>query len=236
MTEELFRQDSYLKECTASVISHSSEGVVLDKTVFYPEGGGQPGDRGVIVNADGESIDIDTTRKLDSGAIEHIFSSPDSQEFLPIGSSVNARIDWDFRYRHMRMHTCLHLLCSLLPYDVTGGSMNQQKGRLDFDMSDTVDKEQLGSALNELIEKGAPVEYQWITDEEMNSNMDLVRTMSVAPPMGQGKVRLVNVDQIDLQPCGGTHVANISEIGAVRVGKVEKKGKQNRRINLHLEN
>ncbi|MEM7468445.1 MAG: alanyl-tRNA editing protein [Pseudomonadota bacterium] len=234
MTEELFRHDAYLKQCNAQIIAHSEGGLILDKTVFYPEGGGQPGDRGLLSLSSGSNIRISDTRKTASG-IEHRLGDITDLQACPVGSAVTATIDWPYRYRHMRMHTCLHLLCSLVPFDVTGGSMNQEKGRLDFDMSDGVDKEQLSESLNALIAETSEVSYEWITDEEMQHNMDLVRTMSVAPPMGQGKVRLVNVKDIDLQPCGGTHVANIAEIGNVRVGKVEKKGKHNRRINLHLE-
>ena len=224
-----------MKNCEARVVAHTERGVVLDQTVFYPEGGGQPGDRGQLIQADDSAVSIIDTRKLETGDIEHIPEDPQSIAALPIDTVVEAVIDWPYRYRHMRMHSCLHLLCSLVPFPVTGGSMNQEKGRLDFDMSEGVDKEQLSQSLNALIARSVPVAYQWITDEEMAANMDLVRTMSVAPPTGQGKVRLVNIDEIDLQPCGGTHVANISEIGKVRVGKVEKKGKHNRRINLHLE-
>ena len=235
MTEELFRQDAYLKECDAKVLEITPNGIVLDRTVFYPEGGGQPGDRGVIKTADGHEVIIEDTQKLDYGGVEHRCCIDQLAEHFAIGTAVIAQIDWPFRYRHMRTHTCLHLLCALVPHDVTGGSMNQDKGRLDFDMQETVDKEQLASDLNQAIEKAAAVEYQWISDEQMAANMDLVRTMSVAPPMGQGKVRLVNVQQLDLQPCGGTHVRNTAEIGKVRIGKVEKKGKQNRRINIHLE-
>ena len=217
------------------MLARTERGVILDQTVFYPEGGGQPGDRGQLIQADDTAVTIVDTRKLETGEIEHIAEDPQTIAALPIDTVVEAVIDWPYRYRHMRMHSCLHLLCSLVPFPVTGGSMNQEKGRLDFDMSEGVDKEQLSQGLNALIARSVPVAYQWITDEEMAANMDLVRTMSVAPPTGQGKVRLVNIDEIDLQPCGGTHVANISEIGKVRVGKVEKKGKHNRRINIHLE-
>ena len=234
MTQELFRDDSYLKQCTAVVLERTERGVVLDQTVFYPEGGGQPGDRGQLTSVNGNSFAVLDTQKLDNGNIEHTLAEPEALTHFAEGDKVTAEIDWPYRYRHMRMHTCLHLLCSLVPHDVTGGSMNQEKGRLDFDMSEGVDKEQLSARLNELIASSTDVAYEWITDEEMSANMALVRTMSVAPPMGQGKVRLVNINQIDLQPCGGTHVANIGEIGEIRVGKVEKKGKHNRRINLHL--
>jgi misacylated tRNA(Ala) deacylase len=238
MTEALFRNDAYLKDCNATIVGHTEQGIILDRSVFYPEGGGQPGDRGVLTVSgmiNGDEINVIDTRKLDNGAIEHVLHDPHRRNVLPVETRVNAAIDWPYRYRHMRMHTCLHLLCALIPFSVTGGSLNQDKGRLDFDMAEGVDKEELTTKLNALIEKHAPVEHQWISDEEMRENMALVRTMSVAPPMGQGKVRLVAVEEIDLQPCGGTHVANTAEIGKVRIGKVEKKGKHNRRINVHLE-
>lgn len=232
MTEELFRDDAYLRECTAQVVRVDEGGVVLDRTVFYPEGGGQPGDRGTLIGADGRQWSVGDSGKAADGSILHVLTTDGSPP--AVGAAVTARIDWDYRYRHMRTHTCLHLLCSLVPHDVTGGSMNQDKGRLDFDMAETVDKPALESALNALIAADHPVAYRWISDEEMRANMALVRTMSVQPPLGQGRVRLVDVADVDLQPCGGTHVARTGEIGAVRLGKVEKKGRQNRRINVHL--
>lgn len=233
MTEELFRDDAYLRDCQAQVVAITEQGIVLDKTVFYPEGGGQPGDRGTIGPASGNAIAINDTQKAEDGAIVHIPSG--AIDDIEVGMVVNAAIDWDYRYRHMRTHTCLHLLCALIPHPVTGGSISQAKGRLDFDMAETVDKEALQLSLNQLVEANHAVSYRWISDEEMNANSDLVRTMSVAPPSGQGRVRLIDVNQVDLQPCGGTHVAATGEIGNVRIGKVEKKGRQNRRINLILE-
>ncbi len=233
MTRELFRENAYLKSCDAEVVGvTASGGIILSETVFYPEGGGQPGDRGRLVWTGGEVAVVDT-KKSDDGQLLHL---TDESVTLPaVGTRVDATIDWDYRYRHMRTHTCLHLLCALVPHDVTGGSISQDKGRLDFDMSDTVDKPALEQALNKLIDADHEVGFEWISDEEMSANMDLVRTMSVKPPMNQGKVRLISVKEIDLQPCGGTHVARTSEIGRVRIGKVEKKGKQNRRINIHLD-
>ena len=151
------------------------------------------------------------------------------------GTTVTAAIDWDYRYRHMRTHTCLHLLCSLIPYPVTGGSISPEKGRLDFDMTEGVDKPAIEAALNALVAADHPVDFRYVSDEEMRANPALVRTMAVAPPMGQGQVRLVEVAGVDLQACGGTHVARTGEIGPVRLGKVEKKGKHNRRVSLHLE-
>ena len=232
MTQEIFRNDAYEQSATATVIGATVEGIVLDRTVFYPEGGGQPGDRGQLLFDNGSCIEIIDTLKTQSSGLLHV---PKAGALLPAaGSHVTASIDWEFRYRHMRTHTCLHLLCALIPHDVTGGAISQDKGRLDFDMTDTLDKETLQEELQRLIVEDHPISYRWITDEEMERNMALVRTMSVKPPLGQGKVRLVEVKDLDLQPCGGTHVARTVEIGEVRIGKVEKKGKHNRRVNVHL--
>jgi len=233
VTEELFRTDAYLKACDSKVTSVNDGAIVLERTVFYPEGGGQPGDRGVLRLADDTEIAIVDTRKGTDGSILHV--AADGMVLPQPGTAVHAEIDWDYRYRHMRTHTCLHLLCSLIPYPVTGGSISQDKGRLDFDMTDKVDKAAIETELQRLIAEDHPVAFRWISDEEMSANMDLVRTMSVAPPTGAGKVRLVEIDSVDLQPCGGTHVARTGEIGTVRIGKVEKKGKHNRRVNLHLD-
>ncbi|WP_428623798.1 alanyl-tRNA editing protein [Sedimenticola sp.] len=173
---------------------------------------------------------IDTRRDVESGNIVHCCDPTG----IAVGDVVEAHIDWDRRYRHMRVHTCLHLPCSMVPFPVNGGSIGDGRGRLDFDMAETVDKEDLESRLNALIAVDHAVSYRWITDAEMVQNMDLVRTMSVRPPMGAGRVRLVDIDWVDLQPCGGTHLTRTGEIGQVTIGKVEKKGKQNRRINVVL--
>jgi misacylated tRNA(Ala) deacylase len=232
-TEELFREDAYLRTTTAKVVRADAQGIVLDRSVFYPEGGGQPGDRGELQLDDGTTIVVIDTQKDATGQLIHI-PAPDS--VAPgTGSQIGATIDWDYRYRHMRTHTCLHLLCALIAHPVTGGSISQDKGRLDFDMSDTIDKASLESALNELVAADHVVDKRWITDDEMQANMALVRTMSVKPPMGAGRVRLIDIAGVDLQPCGGTHIARTSEIGHVRIGKVEKKGKQNRRVAVHLD-
>lgn len=234
MTVELFREDSYLKECEAVVQHAEKQLVILDQTVFYPMGGGQPGDSGKLVGADGAALTvIDTQKDSEGRGIAHILA-PDSP--LPsIGDNVTATIDWDRRYRHMRMHSSLHLLCSLIDGGVTGGSISEQKSRLDFDLQDTkLDKEFLTSELNRLIQEDHPMSARWITDEEMAQQQDLVRTMSVKPPSGEGKVRLMEIAGVDLQPCGGTHVSRTSEIGAVQIGRIENKGKHNRRVNVIL--
>lgn len=234
MTEELFREDAYLKSCEAAVTAVEGRGVVLDRTVFYPTGGGQPGDTGVLRTADGREIHIvDCVKDRETGAHLHVLA--DGEAALSPGDAVTAEIDWERRHRLMRIHTCLHLLCSLVPGAVTGGSVGDGKGRLDFDAPEALDKEQLSADLNRLIAEDRPVRFSWIGDNELAAQPDLVRTMSVKPPSGQGRVRVIEVDGTDLQPCGGTHVRSTGEIGAVRVGKIEKKGRLNRRVNLVLE-
>lgn len=231
MTERLFEQDSYLREADAEVLAASADGVVLDRTVFYARGGGQPGDQGELVLASGESLSVVDTVKGEGGSILHLLA-PDAALPAP-GDRLTARIDWTRRHRHMRMHTCMHLLCALVDAPVTGGNLTDQKGRLDFDLPEsTVDKETLTAALNELIERGVDTALEWITDDELAAQPELVKTMSVQPPTGSGSVRLLQVGDVDLQPCGGTHVANTQEIGPVRVSKIEKKSRLNRRINV----
>jgi len=232
-TSELFREDGYLTECTATVLAVTDRhGIILDQTVFYPTGGGQPGDAGLL-SFNGIDIEIVTTVKdRDSGEIIHV---PASSDNLPqVGDQVTAQIDWSARHLRMRMHTALHLLCAVVPCGVTGGQIGEVKSRLDFDIGDTtLDKEQITESINQLINQDHPVSAQWITDEELESNPELVRTMSVKPPSGAGKVRLLKIgDSVDLQPCGGTHVKQTSEIGKVKVSKIENKGKRNRRVNL----
>ena len=232
MTQELFREDSYIRECDATVVAIDDGAVILDRTIFYPLGGGQPGDTGEIICAGGKAMVVDT-RYGDGGAIRHVV---EEISVLPeVGQQVHASIDWDKRYRHMRMHTALHLLGSVLKYGVTGGNISADKSRLDFDMEDTIDKEAVSVAIRSLVEADHAVTCRWITDEELAAQPDLVRTMSVQPPKGRGKVRLLEIESIDLQPCGGTHVRSTAEIGKVRIGKVEKKGKRNRRVNIHLD-
>ena len=234
MTEEIFRDDAYAQSCTANVLEADERGVILDRTVFYSEGGGQPGDTGTITTADGSSVQVVGTYKdRDGRGILHVLAEGENP--LTAGTEVTAEIDWDRRYKHMRMHSCLHLLCSLVDGGVTGGSISVEKSRLDFDLEDvTLDKEDLTAGLNRLVEENHCLSASWINDEEMEAQQDLVRTMSVKPPTGTVKVRLMHVEGIDLQPCGGTHVKASGEIGQVRVSKIENKGKHNRRVNIVL--
>ena len=230
MTEEVFRQDAYARSCEARVTAVDEAGIRLDRTVFYPIGGGQPGDSGELVLHDGTVIRIIDTRK--GAAPDEIVHVPEaSADPALAGSGVTARIDWDRRHRLMRIHTCLHLLCSLIPAPVTGGSIRDGSGRLDFDLPEsTLDKQDLTTRLNRLVAEDHPVNPRWVSEEELDANPSLVRTMSVAPPRGRGSVRLLDIEGVDLQPCGGTHVASTGEIGPVRVTKIEKKGRQNRRV------
>ncbi len=233
--ELLFRDDAYLTQCEATVVSVGEEGLRLDRTVFYPMGGGQPGDVGVLKTASGGEIKVIDTRKGETH--EDVVHVLDPDATAPeVGSKVTAEIDWERRYRLMRMHSCLHLLCAVVTGDVTGGQIGEEKSRLDFNLPDTqLDKEALTADLNRLIEENHQVAQRWITDEELAGNPDLVRTMSVKPPSGSGQVRLLDIAGVDLQPCGGTHVRETGEIGRVRIGKIENKGRQNRRINIHFD-
>lgn len=232
MTEALFRDDAYLKNCEATVVSVEDGAAVLDRTVCYPLGGGQPGDTGTISWADGTATIVDTRHGAE-GSIRHVLAEGDSAPAS--GTAVTVTLDWDRRYRHMRMHTALHLLGSVLQFGVTGGNIGSEKSRLDFDMEDPVDKEAVNAALRELVEKDAPVSCRWISDAELDAQPELVRTMSVKPPRGAGQIRLLEIAGIDLQPCGGTHLESTAEVGAVRVSKVEKKGRHNRRVNIVLD-
>lgn len=237
MTNPLFRDDAYLREVQARVIGHTREGgIVVDQSVFYATSGGQPGDSGLI-DWDGGRLTIATAVKVEGGAIALV--PAEARPLPPIGADLRQRIDWDRRHRHMRVHTALHLLSVVIPLPVTGGQIGADKGRLDFDMPEApVDVPALNAALAALIARDWTVSDNWITDEELLANPGLVKTMSVRPPMGQGKVRLVRIGdaeaQIDLQPCGGTHVARTAEIGEVEIGNIEKKGKLNRRVSLIL--
>ena len=232
MTELLFRDDAYLRSCHALVTGIDERGIRLDRTVFYPTGGGQPGDTGVLRLASGRSIAIvDTLKGALPDEVIHV-PTPGAALTEP-GAELVAEIDWERRYRLMRMHTCLHLLCSIVPGAVTGGQVADGRGRLDFDVpGSSLDKEAITSRLNALIAEGHPFGPHWITDEELVAQPELVRTMSVKPPSGTGRVRLMEISGIDLQPCGGTHIRNTAEIGPVAVTKIESKGKQNRRVIL----
>jgi len=231
-TQELFREDAYLRACSATVVASGDAFVSTDRTVCYPLGGGQPGDTGTLTWNGGQTAIVDT-RYGPEGEIRHLLE--DGTEPPPVGAAVEIEIDWARRYRHMRMHTAMHLLGSVLHYGVTGGNISAEKSRLDFDMEDTVDKDAVQAALDELVAEDHAVSCRWISEEELDANPDLVRTMSVQPPRGRGSIRLLEIADVDLQPCGGTHVRSTAEVGAVRVGKVEKKGRQNRRVNLHLD-
>jgi misacylated tRNA(Ala) deacylase len=228
-----FREDAYARQCSA-VITHVDErGIQLDATVFYPTGGGQPGDVGVLRAAAGDIAIANTIKGDAPDAVIHV---PAAGARTPaVGEAVEAVIDWDRRHRLMRFHTALHLLCSIVPGAVTGGSIGEDKARLDFDVAtDSLDKEGIATRLNALVAGAHPVTPRWITDDELAARPELVRTMSVKPPSGHGSVRLLDIEGVDLQPCGGTHVRNTAEIGAVVVTKIENKGRQNRRIIIGL--
>ncbi len=236
MTELLFRTDAYLAEATAIVTAHTPEGgIVLDRSVFYATGGGQPGDSGVLDWAGGRIVVATAVKAM--GGVALVPAEPVAMP--PVGAEVLQRLDWDRRYRLMRVHTALHLLSVVIPLAVTGGQVGDGRGRLDFDMPDAPgDTGPREMALNALIGRDLAVLDDWITDDELLANPGLVKTMSVMPPLGQGRIRLVQIGegaaQIDLQPCGGTHVARTAEIGRVEIGKIEKKGRQNRRVTITL--
>jgi misacylated tRNA(Ala) deacylase len=233
--ELLFREDPYLKSCAATVTASGPEGLRLDRTVFYPMGGGQPGDSGSLTLPDGSRLRVvDAVKGESHEDVVHVLEEGATPPGP--GTQVTAEIDWDRRHRHMRMHTCLHLLCAVVTGDVTGGQIGADKGRLDFNLPDTqLDKEAITAELNRLVAEDHPVQPRWISDDELAAQPELVRTMSVKPPSGGGRVRLLDIAGVDLQPCGGTHVRQTGEIGRVRVGKIENKGRQNRRINILFE-
>lgn len=237
MTETtlLFRDDPYLSTAEAKVVGLTDQGgIVLDRTIFYAAGGGQPGDAGTIERADGMMIPVATT--LYGASKAEIVHVPAEGAALPdIGESVIAHIDWPTRHRYMRIHTGLHLLTVAIPFPVTGGRIGAEEGHLDFDIDGMVPaKEEIEAALNALVEADHAVSTEWITDDELLANPGLVKTMSVKPPMGSGRVRLVRIGDVDLQPCGGTHVQSTVEIGALVVAKIENKGKQNRRVRIRF--
>jgi len=236
VTECLFREDSYLKSCEARVVALTDQGgIVLDRTVFYASSGGQPGDTGALTMTNGMRIAIDNAIYTDPAKSEIAHVPAPGVPALEVGDRVTAAIDWDKRYARMRMHTALHLLSAVLPYAVTGGSVGESESRLDFDIPEAgLDRDIITAKVNEMILSNASVSARWITDAELEANPGLVKKMSVKPPMGTGKVRLIEIANLDLQPCGGTHVRATGEIGAVRVTQIEKKGKQNRRVRLAL--
>ena len=229
-TEELFREDAYRTESPARVVACDARGIVLDRTVFYPRGGGQAGDSGALVRGDGSAIAItDTVKGEAPGEILHVAATP-----LDSGESVTARIDWERRHRHMRFHTATHLLCAIVPHPTNGCSITADYARLDFDMVEPLDREHLERELARLVAEAHDIRTIWISDEELDAKPELVRTMSVKPPRGVGRVRLLEIDGVDLQACGGTHVANTREIGALRISKIEKKSARSRRVVLEF--
>ena len=232
MAGELFRGDAYMKRCQTTIVSAGEKGIQLDATVFYPMGGGQPGDTGLLRLANGREVVIaDTIRGEHRDVIYHVPAEPMPGPLT--GQVVVAEIDWPRRHRLMRIHTLLHLLCAVVQGGVTGGAVRDGSGRIDFDLPDmTLDKIRIAADLNRLVAEDHPVRTRWITDEELDARPELVRTMSVKPPTGQGRVRLLEIEGIDLQPCGGTHVCRTGEIGLVRVTKIEKKGTHNRRVGV----
>lgn len=230
MTTPLFRDDPYLREAEATIVAAGEGWVALDRSLFYAAGGGQPGDTGHLALADGTTIPVTDARYGEDRSAIHL-----AVDTAPaVGTAVIQHLDWARRYRLMRMHTALHLLSVALPFPVTGGQIGERESRLDFDMPENPDKDEITAQVMALIAGDHAVTTEWITDAELDAKPDLVKTMSVKPPRGSGHVRLVRIGEIDLQPCGGTHVAATGEIGAVAVTKIEKKGRQNRRVRLAL--
>ncbi|MGD1888412.1 MAG: alanyl-tRNA editing protein [Cohaesibacteraceae bacterium] len=240
--EALFQSDSYLRSADILVDQITEDGIVVTRSLFYPQGGGQPGDQGTVELSDGTQLPVLNTRyTADRSACVLVLREgeddplPDAAAALSAGSTITGHIDWPLRYRFMRVHTALHLLSVVLPYPVTGGQISDGQGRLDFDISDAgLDKDALTEHLQTLVDADHAVTSEWITDAQLDAQPELVKTMSVKPPRGSGKVRLIRIGDIDLQPCGGTHVQSTAEIGPVAVTKIEKKGKQNRRVRIKL--
>ena len=238
MTNMLFRTDAYVRDAEARVMAHTAEGgIVLDASLFYPTGGGQPGDSGTL-SWDGQGLSIATAIKGERDVIVLVPAEP--RALPPVGAHVVQSLDWERRFGHMRVHTALHLLSVVVPFGVTGGSIGSNRGRLDFDMAEAPeDRDALEAALNDHISADMRIGEEWITNAELDANPGMVKTLSVQPPRGAGQIRLIRIGEdsetVDLQPCGGTHVARTGEIGAVRIGKIEKKGRMNRRIYLHLD-
>jgi misacylated tRNA(Ala) deacylase len=236
MTEPLFRDEPYRREADATVVAVAAGGIVLDRTVFYPRGGGQAGDAGSLLVGAGAALAIADTVKGEEGAIVHV-PAPGQEAGLAAlapGQRVVARLDWERRHRHMRFHTATHLLCAIVPHQTNGCSITADYARLDFDMVEPLEREHLERELARLVDSAHAVRTVWITDEELDAKPELVRTMSVKPPRGVGRVRLLEIEGVDLQPCGGTHVANTREIGRLRVVKIEKKSARSRRVVLEF--
>lgn len=239
MTKPIFLTDPYARQCHSKVTGLGPNGgIVVDRSIFFAAGGGQPSDNGNLVWAAGSAQVVDV-KKVPDGKLELILDSETNND-PAVGESVEQELNWLRRLRHMRIHTALHILSVAIPLPVTSGAITEEKGRLDFDMPEPIeDRDRLVADLNELVARNLPVTEDWITDEELENNPTLVKTMSVKPPMGNGRVRLIRIgqgqDQIDLQPCGGTHVANTSEVGTIRLGKIGKKGRQNRRVNIFVD-
>ena len=232
MAELLFREDAYARACPARVVSVTPAGIELDRTVFYPTGGGQPGDSGELLRRDGSRVRIAAAVKGEGAdAVLHV---PAAGEPLPSpGEEIEASLDWDRRYRHMRFHTALHLLCAVVPAPVTGGQVAGDKARLDFDIEmERLAKEAIEAGLNRLVDEAHAVRARWISDAQLDAHPEMVRTMSVQPPRGTGGVRVLEIEGVDLQPCGGTHVANTREIGRLVVLKIRSEGARNRRVVL----
>jgi len=233
-TELLFRDDAYLKTASARVLAVTDRGIELDRTIFYPMGGGQPGDTGALVRENGERIAITDTRKGDAPDVVLHVPAADASQLVP-GELLTLEIDWQRRYSLMRLHTALHVMSCVVVAPVSGGNISPDKGRLDFDIDmSLLNAEAIEQGTNELIARGVDTRTVWITDAELDARPELVKTMSVQPPRGAGRVRLLEIPGIDLQPCGGTHVGNIAEIGAIRVVKIKNEGKRNKRVEIAL--
>ena len=229
---KLYQENAYIKEFEEKIIKLDKENntIELENTAFYGKGGGQPGDTGHLISRS-ETLEVAETIKKE-GAILHLVSSTNN---LNVGDLIKGKIDWERRYKHMKMHTALHLLCAVVPLGVTGGQIGISKSRLDFNANiNSINKEEIQQKLNQILKNNHEIKYKWIKSEELEKQQNLIRTMSVKPPKTDDEIRLVEIDSIDLQPCGGTHVKNTSEIGSIIVGKIENKGKMNRRINISL--
>ena len=233
MTEFIFREDSYVRSLPTLVTAITPEGgIVLDQTIFYATSGGQPGDTGRLERADGSFITLSGTIHPDGDKAAIVHLPAEGQAQLNEGEEVIAHLDWERRHKLMRMHTALHLVTVVLPYPITGAAVGEDKGRVDFNLPDVPDAAEIERKLNDLVDSALPVSAEWISDAELEANPGLIKSMNVKPPMGQGRVRLVRIGDIDLQPCGGTHVKNTSEIGPLKLGKIEKKGAINRRVSV----